>query len=312
MNVPHEIGTRLRILKVLMALLDEPHGLTKKQLAKRFDMSLDNMKRDIEIIRDAGFVIELDDSYRYQLKVNRPYQQLKDLLHFGEEDQVLLYNAIDQVDRHGKRGDRLKKKLASLYDYRKLGHTYLKANYLTKVDALKQAITDKRVVTLHDYRSSNSDHVMNRRVEPFHLEPSEDLLHAFDLDRDAIRHFKMTRFTRVGVEQAAWANAGKHHIHTSDIFRVVDNQTVPVYLRLKVGAYNALIEQFPLAKAYVTPSGDTADEYVFEARVNHRYIGLTNFIMGNYHQVVEVVEPEDLVVHLRVAAGKFLDSLGGG
>ena len=312
MNLPHDLGTRLRILKMLVALLDRPHGLTKRQLAGQFDVSEDTIKRDVIAIRNAGFILEQDDRYRYHFRINQPYRQLRDLLHFGPEDQELLYAAIDQIDRNGNRAERLKKKLASLYDYRKLGHAYLRAPYLTKVDALKQAIADERVVVLRDYRSSNSDRVKDRSVEPFHLEPSEDLLHAYELDRNAIRHFKMTRFARVETTDRAWANAGNHHVHTSDVFRVVDNRTVPVYLRLKVGGYNALVEQFPLSKAYLTPSGDTADEYVFETRVNHRFIGLTNFVMGNYHQVIEVVEPQELVEHLRAAGKKFLENLGGG
>ena len=39
--------------------------------------------------------------------------------------------------------------------------------------------------------------------------------------------------------------------------------------------------------------------YDFYGMVNHKFYGLTNFILGNYHSKIEIIEPESLVIHLR-------------
>ena len=214
--------------------------------------------------------------------------------------------AIDQIAAHTRRGERLKKKLASLYDYHRLGHAYLRKPYLSKVDILLQAKNEKRNVILQDYKSSNSNVISDRMVEPFHPSPPDDVLHAYDLEKKALRHYRISRITRVKLLDEIWQHEGQHQVLLTDPFRIVDSRQEMIHLRLKVGAYNELIERFPLAKAYLTEAEE--DIYDFQCMVNHRFIGLTNFILGYYHQLVEVLEPESLLVHLQeeVKKMKFL------
>ena len=312
MNIPHDLCTRQCVLRILVTLLDHPVGRTKRQLVHATDVSPYTIKGDIRELRNAGFIIEQDEQYRYRLQPNKPYNQLKDILHFGQEDQALLHDAIDQIDPAGKRGQRLKRKLNSLYDYRQLGYTCLKAPYLDKVDTLRTAIEHQEAVILHGYRSGNSDEVGDRRVEPFHLESAEDVLHGFDYKRMDVRHFKLSRFVRITTLEESFQYTARHYVSHTDVFRVVENQTVRVHLHLKVEGFNTMIEQYPLARAYVQPSAEVPGEYDFEAPVNYRFIGLTNFVLGNYRDVVEVVFPELLIDHLRRAAENFLQNLAGG
>lgn len=311
MNVPHEFGSKQRQLRILVDLLQHQSGYTRRQLAQRYGVSMSTIKRDVDEIEYAGFVVEQDEKHRYQMLENKPYNQLKDLLHFGEEDQRLLNASIDHIDPHGKRGARLKRKLAALYDYRQLGHSNLRAPYLSKVNALRQAIDQQQVVILKDYHSGNSNSIEDRLIEPFHLDTAKGLLYAYDLNRAGIRHFKLPRFVRVQPTDRSWENEQRHVVETSDVFLVVDAQTVPVHIRMRVGGYNALVEQFPLAEPFVKPSGEEAEVYEFEAQINHRFLGLTNFLLGNYHHIIDVLRPEALVDHLRAAIDEFLEKLEG-
>lgn len=299
-----EYGARHRILRLLRALLERPNGYTMQQLADQYGVSKDTIAGDFEILRNAGFVLDHDKRFRYAFKVDKPLKQLKDLLHFSEEDQAMLHQAIDNLTLNSERARALKAKLAALYDFRRLGHAYLRKPHLTKVDLLLQAKEEKRQAFLIDYRSSNSNRIETRRVEPFHISPAEDTIQAYDVDKHTLRHFRISRFTRVQLTDLPWAHEGAHTIMHVDPFRIVDNQQVTVQLRLGVGAYNELIERYPLTKAHLEETDDP-NFFDFQCRVNHRFYGLSNFILGFYHQHIEVLEPEELKAHLREEVGKM-------
>ena len=170
----HEYGYKVRLLRIMRALMDRPKAYTKKQLAEMYGVNEDTIKNDFEALKSAGFLIDFDEKYRYCFVEDKPYKQLKDLLHFSEEDQMMLELAIDQIAPHEKRAERLKKKLASLYDFQRLGHAYLRKPYLTKVDLLMEAREKELQVVLEDYHSSNSNVVADRLVEPFHIRSFEE------------------------------------------------------------------------------------------------------------------------------------------
>lgn len=300
-----EYGTKVRLLRVMRALLEHPFGYTKRQLADRYGISTDTIERDFEALGSAGFIVRFDGKYRYGFAEQKPFRQLKDLLHFSEEDQLLLMEVIDQIAPHSKKGASLKRKLASLYDYHRLGLAYLRRPYLSKIDALEAACKEKQQVILQDYHSTNSDQVSDRRVEPFHVNPPEDIVQVFDIDKQDLRYFRISRFTRVQATNTHWTYEHRHFVMPSDPFRIVDAQQTMVHVRLRVGPYNDLMERFPLAKAYVQPAAEP-DMYDMQCLVNHRFIGLTNFLLGNFNGV-EVVEPEALRDYLnaRVQEMKF-------
>ncbi len=304
MAIEHEYGYKTRVLRILTTLVESPYRYTKKQLAQQYGVSIDTISNDFNAISIVGFMLDFDSNYRYGLKQIQPYTQLKDLLHFSEEDQMLLHQAIDQIAAHTKRGKVLKKKLAALYDFKRLGYAYLKKPYLTKVDLLMEAKEEKLQIILEDYQSSNSNIITHRRVEPFYVSPPEDTLQAYDIDKKGLRHFRISRIKRVKLLEEKWENEGSHTIQVTDPFRIVDNNQRMVELVLKVGARNELIERFPLTKAYIT-DGVEENTYHFQCMVNHKYYGLMNFILGYYHQGIEIVEPDDLLVHLRLAVGRL-------
>ncbi|MEZ4777042.1 MAG: WYL domain-containing protein [Bacteroidia bacterium] len=293
-----EDRTKIRLLRVMRALLERPFGYTKKELAERYSVSPDTIGHDLEAFQNAGFVIKYDKRYRYAFVEDKPLKALKNLLHFSEEELAILDQAIDQVSDHTRMREQLKRKLAALYDYHRLGHSYLRKPYLNKVDALQQAQNEKRRVILVDYHSSNSNVISDRIVEPFHVSPPDDMVHTYDLEKMDLRHFQISRIKRVKLLDEPWEHEGKHNVMPTDTFRIVDGNQVMVHLRIKVGAYNDLIERYPTAKGYIVEANE-AEMFDFQAMVNHKFLGLINFILGNYHQGIEVLEPDSLITRLR-------------
>lgn len=307
-----EYGTRMRLIRLLLAVLERPYGYTKEQLALLYGVSKDTISGDLDVLRDAGFVLNFDENYRYAFAIEQPYKKLKDLLHFSEVEQQLLHKAIDSLDNtQDKVAERLKKKLASIYDFKRLGHAYLRKPYLDRLDLLEKAKQEERAVLLKGYRSSNSNEKSDRKVEAFHYNAAEDSLHAFDLDRKALRHFRISRIDRIEVLDEGWAHKGHHNIIRTDPFRIVDNQQVNVHIRLKIGAYNELVERFPLTEPHIKQDTEK-NIFDFQCDVNSKFYGLTNFILGYHHQLVEIVSPDSLLDHLHNEIKKIQENLGVG
>ncbi len=298
MKKPTDIRTRERIVQLLFTLAEHPRTFTLRQLAERYDVSQDTIKGDFEALRNVGLTVDYADGYRYYVLGNKTFERFKDLLYFSAEDQAELYKAIDQMPVNQKRRDALKAKLGALYDYRRLGHAFLRTPHLTKIDHLETAKAGKKRVILEKYRSSNSNSVKDRLVEPFLISAAEDTVQTFDVEKGEVAHFRISRAEKIQLTDQPWQHEDQHYSRLIDPFRIVDNEQVMVHLRLRLGACNELIERFPTAKSHVEPAHEP-EMFDFQCRVNHRFYGLSNFILGFYHQGIEIMEPDRLKVHLR-------------
>jgi predicted DNA-binding transcriptional regulator YafY len=298
------LGPRIRIVRLLRTIIEQPYRYTKQQLATMYNKNIGTIKGDFQALADAGFCLDYDSKGRYAFVTDKPLAKLENLLHFSKEDQVLLYQAIDNIPGNTERHQQLKAKLAALYDFRQLGLSYLRKPHLTKVDLLLEAKEKKVCVVLEGYRSSNSNTVTDRIVEPFHVSPPDDTLQAFDVEKKQLRHFRISRIMRVKPTTDAWQHEGWHNIMRTDVFRIVDNEQIMVHLKIGVAAYNELIERYPLSKSYIEPTDDP-NIFDFQCMVNHRFFALSNFIFGYYHLGMEIVGPDSLISFLNAERKRF-------
>ncbi len=292
----NEYGTKSRLLRILLAILESPRAYNSTKLANIYGCDPSTIRRAIETIQNAGFVVESNHNHCYYFVENKPYLQLKDLLHFSEEEQQLLHQAIDQINISDKRGKRLKTKLASLYNFQRLGHSYLRKPYLNKVDKLQLSFEEKKQVILKEYRSATR--IADRLVEAIHISPPDDTLQAFEIESKKCKHYRISRIRSVIQTTQDWEYESHHNILRTDPFRIVDNKQVMVHLRIGVGAYNELRERFPMTRSCIEET-EVPEIYDFQGMINHKFIGLTNFILGYHHQRIEVLEPDSLIEHLR-------------
>jgi len=297
-NKVHNETPALRTLLIQRDILNSKYGLTRKFLAKKYNTNISTIKRALNTLETAGFILEKDNRHRYKFKIEDEYKQLKDLLHFSIEDQVLLHEAIDNIAPDTTRAKILKKKLSSLYDYKKLGYSYLRRPHLIKIDTLHKAITDKKQTVLINYQSSNSNEISDRNIEPFHLNTTDDILYAFDIDKKELRNFKISRITKVKISDSNWQFENFHNLLQTDPFRIVSNKNILVHLKITLGGKNELEEKFPLTKAFIMESEEDGI-YDFQCRVNNKFIGLDNFILGYHREIVEIISPDELMLHLK-------------
>ncbi len=304
-----EYTGRVRALKILFLIVQSPFRYTIKRLAQKYEVNESTIKRDFEAFKEAGFNVVYNEHYRYGLNVERQYDNLKELLVFSKKEEDTLMTALQQMGTENKTVEKLKKKFSRLYDASKMSNVFDK-NFLSKMDLLEKAKTDKKVVTLKDYHSTNSSTVRDRTVEVFNISAEDDIIHAFDLEavnkKDSIRHFRISRVYKLNITTTGWANEASHQIQPTDCFRIHDNKQVSVHLRLKVGAYNQLLEQFPMARQWLKPTSETENMYDFQCKVNHQFFGLINFILGNYQNIEAIYEPQSLIERIEQEAKQLL------
>lgn len=302
-----EFGTKMRLLQVMKSILDRPFGYTKRELAVRHGCHKDTIKKDFETFNNAGLLLKYDDKHRYAFVQEGAYKALQELSHFSDNEKKLLEDAIDLAPKEAidyQKGEQLKRKLNSLYDYGQLGLAHLRIPYLRKVDLLRLAEKGKKRVMLIDYPSSNSNVVKDRYVEPFHVSTPDDMVHVIDVNQKELRHFRISRIKRVKLLDETWEYENLHIIRRTDPFRIVDENQQLVRLHMNVGAKNELLERFPLTRNHIEAAAED-NTYYFQCMVNHKFLGLTNFILGHYYQSIEVLGPDSLLEHLRNTVEKM-------
>ncbi len=293
---------RERTIQVLLRILNHPYRFTRRELAQHYGVSPDAIGEDLKAIENIGLSLEYNGQYRLAILPEKTFRELKHLLAFSTEDKNLLQSLFRYLPE--REAMYLRKKLDSLYDFQQLGLRALRKPALDRIDALSMARKNKVRALLKNYRS-RSNEIRDRLVEPFHINPEMDTLQAYDVDKRETRHFKLARIERVEVLDSAWRFESDHRVKITDVFRIADNNQVPVHLEINVFAYNSLIEEFPLTLTYLE-AGARPNTFDFQCPVNHEFKGLLNFILSNA-QHVKIHSPDKLRQRVAEEAQKILE-----
>ncbi len=300
-----KMSARERIVRIILFLLSHPYTYTKKEIVDRLeDTTLGTFDEDIRILRSLDLTVNCKrPSYTYAILPEKEFKELNYLSPLTDRDRDCITNALlKQLPKN--EGMYLNKKLDSLYDFQKLGIRALRKPALEKIDNLTEAKNKEVCVILEDYYS-NSSEPRNRKVEPFFVDPDYDTLQAYDVEALGIRHFKLNRIKRVVILKNPWEYKDKHHKKETDIFRIADDDIVMVHLELNMQGRNILMDTFPKAKEAITHGSDK-NTFDFQSKVNTKFLGVTNFILGNADNV-KVIGPDSLKEHLKKQARKIID-----
>jgi predicted DNA-binding transcriptional regulator YafY len=297
-NKEKEHSSSARALAILHSIIEYPNHYTKADFVRHHNMSEDSIKRDIEAMRTARFDVVQDKKHRYALAMDRKFDKLREMLVFTPKEEALIIEGLQTLNHDKTTAERLMRKMSRIYDVSKM-HNVFNKSFLTKLDRLEEAKTDKKVVILKDYHSTNSSTVTDRQVEVFKISPEDDIIHAFDLEKMKVLHFRISRVSKLTITDIAWSYETRHYEQTTDPFRIHDNEQTHIHIRMDVGGYNALLEAYPVARGYLNSAPDAPNQYDLVCKVNHRFYGLSNFIMGNYRSIVSIYEPESLIDYVR-------------
>jgi predicted DNA-binding transcriptional regulator YafY len=240
-----------RLLRIMNMLTGNVY-YTIEQIAEKLEVSQRTIYRYIESLKAAGFVVKKNSYNVFRIDKSSPMlKDLGDLLHFSEEESHILKRAIDSIDDINILKHNLKKKLATIYDYKILPETTLRGKMAFNLNKLIDAIENEKCVLLKNYNSANSNTMSDRIVEPFGFTTNYVQIWAFEHQTKTNKLFKVSRIEDVNVLDQSFQYIHEHTKGYVDIFRISSFEHFPVQLKMKVRAAMLLIEEYPLAEKYM-------------------------------------------------------------
>ena len=273
----------------LMKMMTTNTSYSVDDMAERLDMSRRTIYRYIDTFREAGFVIKKSGNHIRLDKESPHFKDISQLVHFTEEEAVILKRAIESIDDTNLLKQNLKRKLYSVYDNKILADTIVRGSNAATVHSLIEAIEERKQVILCNYRSSHGGAIRDRRVEPFAFTTNYVQLWCFDTESHSCKLFKLSRIGSVELTSDPWQWESEHQQGFMDIFRMHGNERHPVTLRLGILARNLLVEEYPLAEEQITPTEDGGGVLTTEVT---SYSGVARFVVGLMDDITILNTPE--------------------
>ena len=281
--------SKLERLLRLMKLLTANTTYNIDQLAERLQMSRRTVYRYIDTFREAGFVIKKSGNCIRLDKESPHFRDISQLVHFTEEEAVILKSAIENIDDTNMLKQNLKRKLYSVYDNKTLADTVVRGKNSPNIRTLIEAIDEHRQVILHGYQSAHGGEVRDRRVEPFAFTTNYVQVWCYDPEAHACKLFKTSRIGAVLPLGDKWAHEAEHREGFMDVFRMNGHDRHRIRLRLGMLAHNLLVEEYPLAERDLAPDGES--HWLLETEVAG-FAGVARFVAGLLDDVEIVDSPE--------------------
>lgn len=294
----------------LMRLLSGNVNYSVDELADRLDISARSIYRYLDSFKSAGFAVEklYGNVYRL-LTLKKPYPDLTKLVFFSDEEAAIVARMIDGIDNTNALKTGLKRKLAAVYDSTSIADYIGKKSNSSNIQALADAIRDRKKVILHGYESSHSGQVRDRLVEPFAFTTNYIDVWCFDLEDGTNKSFKIARIDEVEELEEDWTAGPEHRSQPVDAFRMHGPVSFHIRLKLSQRAKNLLLEEYPMAEHSVRKDGG---RWVFDADI-HGLEGAGRFVAGLADEV-DILEGDELrdyvAAFLQRGAGKYLQDTG--
>lgn len=288
----------LRLMKMLTANVE----YSVDDLADRLDMSRRTIYRYIDTFREAGFVIKKHGNYIRLDKESPHFKDISQLVHFTEEEAVILRRAIESIDDTNLLKQNLKRKLYSVYDSGTLADTIVKGSNSSNVHSLIEAIENHKQVILHNYASSHS--IRDRKVEPFGFTTNYVNVWCFDTEDNRCKIFKTARIGKVELCDTDFQHAELHKENFIDIFRMIATEgSEPITVKLLLGrlAYNLIMEEYPLSEKYITKQD--ASHWLLDTEVANLQ-GVGRFTIGLMDDI-EIIESPELKEYINNYINKY-------
>ena len=294
-------GRIVRLLK-LMELLSSNVDYTIQELMDRLETSRRSVFRYIDSLKVAGFTMKKKGTSVHKLLTNSCHKiELSQLIHLSEEEAYLLHNLLGALTSDCQVAINLEKKLTALFDATSvteiIGNKVIGENIMR----LRQAMDEKKQVTLVRYESGNTMSITDRLVEPIRFSTNYTDVYAYEVSTGITKVFKISRINQVEVSLTDWQYEENHERIETDCFRMTGKEDIPVTLKMTLKAKNLLIEEYPLASKHVSYDGM---DWWFKGNVKD-LAGVGRFILGLADQI-RIIDTKSLENYIKSFALKHI------
>lgn len=278
-----------------MELLSSNVDYTIQELMDRLETSRRSVFRYIDSLKLAGFTMKKKGTSVHKLLTNSCHKiELSQLIHLSDEEAYLLHNLLGALTSDCQVAINLEKKLTALFDATSV--TEIIGNKVAgeNIMRLRQAIDEKKQVTLVGYESGNTMSISDRLVEPIRFSTNYTDVYAYEVATGITKVFKISRISQVEVSLTDWQHEDKHVKIETDCFRMAGKEDIPVTLKMTLKAKNLLIEEYPLSSKYISYDGYT---WWFKGNVKDLH-GVGRFIIGLADQI-KIIDSNELYEYVR-------------
>lgn len=285
-----------RVLRLMM-MLTSNNRYTIEELGEKLETSPRTIYRYLDTFKEAGFVVSKKGNYFRLDRKSRYFKDISQLVHFTEEEAYILNSAIESLDPTNAIKQNLKAKLASIYDFKMLAECVVKGDNARNVNAIIEAIENRKQIILHNYTSAHSRQVSDRIVEPMSFTTNYIQVWAYEVSSGRNKLFKLSRIGKVEILDKEWEFEQEHKEGLMDLFRINSFEQIPVKLKLGIRAASLLVEEYPLGEKYISPLPDDPSHFILDTWVCG-YEGVGRFVLGLLDDI-EIIEGDGLKAFLK-------------
>ena len=283
----------------IMRLLADTGG-SVAQIAAKAHVSERTAYRYVNVLKNSGFCIRKEGGVFRLNSVPEAFACVADMVGVTPKEWRLLAAALELVDDHLKPG--LLQKIQGRMHKQAAGQPLIRQRESRHIQELSRAMDGKKQVILHQYSSSNSETVSDRRVEPIAFRKGNRSVVCYEISSRRVKTFKIPRIGKVEVCPEDWRHEKAHRTPVADMFGMSSDTLIPIRLRLTMRAANLLKEEFSESQKMLRPDGK--EHFLFETEVRD-VKGVGRFVMGLPNEV-EIVEAPELESYLKTQAKQLI------
>lgn len=291
-----------RLFEILYILMEQ-RGITAGELAKRLEVSVRTIYRDLDTLSAAGIPVYTEKGHGGGIRLMEHFQLDKTLL--GEEEQEHIMTALQSLDAVGAgNSSRLLSQLAGLFgrqtvewlevDFETWGAGKQEKKYF---ELCKSAILHRNLLTFQYYNSSGMK--SRRTVEPIRLcfKGGHWYVSGYCQKKEDFRLFRLNRIRELRVEEEIFSV--RESVSAAELEEQMQVEMVSLTLRFTEAAGFQVLDFFAEEDIVRLEDGGFEVKAVFSPG---RW--LTGFILS-FGADAKVLEPEWLKVHIKNEAEKI-------
>jgi predicted DNA-binding transcriptional regulator YafY len=283
----------LRIFK-LINLLRSNIGKPVHKLAETLGTDTRTIYRYFKLLEALGFdVVKQHSKFKIVDRIENPDEY--NFGTFSEEEINFVASLIKKEPKKNLLKDSILQKITIRSDFQQSINQLFNANLGRFVDLLVDAIKNKQQVILKDYYSPSSDSILDRLVEPVSFSKNFDSIHAYEIESQMMKVFKIERIGDVQLTTSNFGFTEKHEHLEQGLFGFSGKNNFHIHLSLSKRAYQLMMEEYPDAKPYIQTRN--RKQYFFEGDIP-QLPGIARFILGLPGEI-QVIEGKELKEYLQ-------------
>ncbi|MGI6232118.1 MAG: helix-turn-helix transcriptional regulator [Prevotella sp.] len=292
-------------MDVILKLLDgDSH--TAGELSEIYGTSVRNLYYFLKQLPECGFDV-IHAHRKYYISPRSPFfRQVFELVNFTEQEAAYMHGLLGATSGTNPMSGVLQRKLERFFGVSYLSGVKFQRQQYLNIRALEKAVRHKQVVVLHDYRSSHSQSVSDRIIEPYLFLGDKTDVRAYEMKSRQNKTFKISRIGQVEVMDVPWFNEDKHRDVFTDMFLFSGEERHHVKLHFDFLAHNLMEEELPHSTRYFTQVDD--QNWIFETDLV-RFEGIARFILGLMPHI-KIIESDELRQYIRKRIDESSQLLG--